>query len=182
MKQKFSTSWIGSKQVRKQRKYRHNAPLHIKHKFLSANLSKELRKKYGKRSLTLKKGDEVIVMRGKFAKKKAKISSVDLKKTRVVLENINRGKKDGTKVNVYFNPSNLQISAINLDDTKRMKKMKISEVPKSSKKEKADGEDNVGEKDKVSSRKPSEKDKTEKKSKTDKKEKGKNAPDKNKDK
>jgi len=42
MKQKFSTTWKASKQPRKQRKYSANAPLHIKRKMLSANLSKTL--------------------------------------------------------------------------------------------------------------------------------------------
>ena len=50
MKRKFSKSWKSSKQPRKQRKYSANAPLHLKRKLLSVNLSKELRKKYGKRS------------------------------------------------------------------------------------------------------------------------------------
>ncbi len=45
MKKKFSTSWKASRQIRKQRKYRENAPLHLRNKFMTANLSKELRKK-----------------------------------------------------------------------------------------------------------------------------------------
>src|SRR3990172_367640 len=109
MKQEFSTSWLSSVQPRKQRKYIANAPLHIRHKFLSANLSKDLRKKYAKRNLPLRKGDEVLIMRGAFKKKKAKLTSVDLKNTRVVLEGIQRTKKDGSKVNVFFHPSILQI-------------------------------------------------------------------------
>ena len=48
MKKKFSESWKSSKQVRKQRKYRYNAPLHIKQKFVNVHLAKELRKKYKK--------------------------------------------------------------------------------------------------------------------------------------
>lgn len=120
MKQEFSTHWISSRQPRKQRKYVYNAPLHIRHKFLSANLSKELRKKYGKRSLPLRKGDEVLIMRGSFKKKKAKISSINLKKTYVVLEGIQRTKKDGSKVNIPFHPSVLQIQSLNLDDKQRL--------------------------------------------------------------
>lgn len=121
MKRKFSTSWKSSKQPRKQRKYLANAPFHLKHKFLSAHLSKELRKKHGKRSMPLRQGDEVLVMRGSFRKKKAKVSKTDLKKTRIALENIQRTKKDGTKVNVWFHPSALQIQSLNLDDKKRIK-------------------------------------------------------------
>ncbi len=120
MKQQFSPKWISSSQVRKQRKYRHNAPLHIKHKFLSTHLSKDLRKKYGKRSLPLRKGDEVLVMRGAFKKKKAKVSSIKLKETKVALEGIQRTKRDGTKVNVYFAPRALKIESLNVEDKERM--------------------------------------------------------------
>lgn len=125
MKQKFVNSWVESVQPRKQRKYRYNAPLHTRHKFLSANLSKELRKKYGMRNIPLRKGDEVIVMRGKFAKKKGKILDVKLKRSKVTVEGINRKKTDGTKVNVYLDPSILQIISANADDSKRSKKMKV---------------------------------------------------------
>ena len=120
-------SWKASRQPRKQRKYKYNAPFHIRHRFLSANLSKELRKKHGKRSLPVRKGDEVLVMRGSFKKKKAKIVSVDLRSSKVALENINRTKKDGSKVEVYFHPSKLQIISLNLDDKKRLESKKIIE-------------------------------------------------------
>lgn len=120
MKNTFSTSWLSSSQPRKQRKYRFNAPLHLKHKFLSAHLSKDLHTKYGKRSLPLKKDDEVLVMRGSFKKKRAKITSVNVKRSRVALEGIQRAKKDGTKVNVLFSPSVLQIVSLNTDDNRRL--------------------------------------------------------------
>ena len=119
MEKSFSTSWNSSKQTRKQRKYIYNAPLHTKHKFLSAHLSKDLRKKYGKRALPLRKGDEVLVMRGAFKKKKAKVTSVNTKISKVVLEGLQRTKRDGSKVNVKFIPSNLQIITLSLEDKQR---------------------------------------------------------------
>ena len=120
MKTQFSTSWKASHQPRKQRKYLYEAPLHIKHKFLSAPLSKELRKKHGVRSIPVRTGDEVKIMRGSFADKNAKVMNVEVNKTRVTLEGITRKKADGTKINVYFNPSKLQIIALKLDDSRRL--------------------------------------------------------------
>ena len=122
MKKEFSTAWKSSKQTRKQRKYRFNAPLHIKQKFLASNLSKDLRKKLGIRNLEVRKGDSVKIMRGEFKKKTGKIASVDMKKTRVAIEGIQRKKRDGTKVNVYFHPSNLQIQDIKEDKFRLQKK------------------------------------------------------------
>jgi len=120
MKTLFSNTWKASAQPRKQRKYRHEAPLHVMHKFLSAPLSEDLRKKHGIRSLPVRTGDEVKIMRGSFADKKAKVLNVETNKSRVTLEGINRKKADGTKLNVYFNPSKLQIIALNLDDSRRI--------------------------------------------------------------
>ena len=55
MKSQFSKSWKSSKQPRKQRKYIAKAPLHIKRKLMGVNLSKELRKKHGKRNIVVRK-------------------------------------------------------------------------------------------------------------------------------
>lgn len=121
MKNQFSTKWKASRQPRKQRKYVANAPLHIKHKLISANLSKDLRKKYGKRSFPLRKGDEIKITRGEFKGKTGKTEIIDLKNKKVSITGINRTKKDGTKVGVYFNHSNVQIQNLNLEDKQRKK-------------------------------------------------------------
>lgn len=119
MKNKFSKHWVGSKRPGKQRKYLAQAPLHIKKKLLKVSLSKELRKKHGKRSITLRKGDKVKILVGKFKKKEGKVSMVDYKKMRVYIEGIQIKKLDGSMTNVPIRHSNLQIVELNLDDKKR---------------------------------------------------------------
>jgi len=121
MKTKFSRSWKKSKQPRKQRKYRRNAPLHIKQKFVAAHFSKELRKKYKKRSINLRKGDSVKVTRGQFKNKTGEIEEVNLKKTLVYISGIEVVKKDGTKARYPIHPSNLLVTELNLDDKIRQK-------------------------------------------------------------
>jgi large subunit ribosomal protein L24 len=125
MKKKFSTNWKSSKKPGKQRKYLAKAPLHLKRKFLSANLSKELRKKYGKRNIPLRKNDVVKVLRGKFKKKKGKIIGLDTNRLKVEIEGLQMKKQDGSKANAKFSPSNLQITEIFTEDRKR--KLKIKE-------------------------------------------------------
>ena len=120
MKKEFSTHWIGSVQPRKQRKYRANAPLHIKRKMMSSNLTKELRRKYDKRNVPIRKGDLVRIMTGEFKGKTGKIEVVINQKMRVTIEGIYRTKKDGSKVSVNFNASNLQIKELILEDKKRV--------------------------------------------------------------
>ena len=99
-----------------------NAPLHIKKKFVSANLSKEMRKKFGKRSAPVRKNDEVRVMRGKFKGKRGKVLRVMLKMQVIEVEGVQTKKLDGSKVNVKLRPSNVQIVEMVLEDKKRGKK------------------------------------------------------------
>ena len=119
MKRKFSKSWKSSKQPRKQRKYAANAPLHLKRKLLSVNLSKDLRKKYSKRNIPLRKGDVVKIMRGKFKGKQGRVMKVKTKMEKVFIEKIQIKKRDGSSVNVPMKASNLQITELNTEDRKR---------------------------------------------------------------
>ena len=119
MKKKFSTKWKASKQPRKQKKYLANAPLHIRKRFVSVNLSKELRTKHRKRNIPVKKGDSVKIVRGKFKGKKGKITKVNLKISKINVEGIQVKKQDGSKVDIKLQPSNLQIIELNLEDRKR---------------------------------------------------------------
>ncbi len=136
MKTEWSRSWISSKQPRKQRKYRYNAPAHIRHKFLSANLSKELRQRFGLRSIPIRKGDEIQIMRGAFKGQKGPIETVDTKKLKVYIGGIKVKKVDGSEVAKAIDPSNLKIINLKLDDKRRQevvgraKKGKVPEAPK----------------------------------------------------
>jgi large subunit ribosomal protein L24 len=129
MKQKFSTAWKASRQPRKQRKFRVNAPKHIQRKFLSSTLTKELRKKHGMRNIEIRKGDEVEIMRGKFDGKKGKVTEINMKKLKVAVENLQLQKRDGSKVNFWIAPAKLKILTLNLEDKKRMEKP-IKQSPK----------------------------------------------------
>lgn len=128
MKQKFSTKWTGSKRPSKQRKYTANAPLHLRKKFVSVHLSKDLRKKIGKRNVPVKKDDKIKVLRGKFKGKEGKILKVNLKQSRVIVEGLQVSKMDGSKANVKMQPSNLQI--IEMAERKTKKQENKTETTK----------------------------------------------------
>ena len=119
MLKSFSAHWKGSKQPRKQRKYVAQADIATKHSFMSAHLSKDLRTKYNRRAFTLRKGDTVKVMRGEFTGKTGKVADINLTKLRLTIEGIQDQKKDGTKINAIFVPSNLLITELNMEDKKR---------------------------------------------------------------
>ena len=130
MKKSWSPKWVGSSQPRKQRKYRHNAPLHIRRKFVSAHLSKELRKQFGKRSAPLRKGDEVTVVRGGFKGFSGNVERVDLKNSRIYIDGVKRKKVDGSEVSVHVHPSNVIVKKLSLEDKMRQKMFERAEMPK----------------------------------------------------
>ncbi|MDP3698110.1 MAG: 50S ribosomal protein L24 [Nanoarchaeota archaeon] len=115
----FSTSWKASSQPRKQRKYRYNAPLHIRQKLVHVHLSKDLRQKQGTRAMQVRKGDKVKVLRGKFRKQEGKVERVELKRERVFVTGMDYTKKNGTKIPVPLRPSNLMIVALEMTDKRR---------------------------------------------------------------
>ena len=61
--------------------------------------------------------------RGEFKGKEGKVALVDTKKMKVLIEGIQKSRKEGTKVNVRFEPSKLMITALNIDDKKRVKSL-----------------------------------------------------------
>jgi len=123
----FSRAWISSKKPNKQRKYRFNAPLHIRGDFLNAHLSKELRQKYNIRALRVRVGDKVRIMRGQFKKQEGKIEEVNLKKLKVYISKVEHIKRDGTKARYPIQPSNLLLVELNTDDKLRLTSQKKTE-------------------------------------------------------
>jgi large subunit ribosomal protein L24 len=110
-----------SKQPRKQRKALYNAPAHARGKHLSASLSKDLREKVGKRSLPLRTGDKVRVLRGDFAGHEGEVLTVDYGSYKVTIEEVTLSKPDGTATFLPVDPSNLVIIDADLSDDKRLK-------------------------------------------------------------
>jgi len=122
------STWKSSQQPRKQRKYVHEAPYHVQGNFLSAHLSKDLRKKYQRRHIRIRKGDKVKILKGQFKGQEGKIERVDLKNLRVYLTKIEVDKKDGSKVKVPIRPANLVILELDTNDKRRMEKLKELKV------------------------------------------------------
>ena len=179
MKQEWSRSWLQSKQPRKQRKYRYNAPMHIRHTFMSAHLSKDLAREYGKRSAPVRKGDQVEIMKGSSKGMRGTVEEVNLKKCRVYVEGIIRKKVDGSEIKIPLDASNLKIVKLNADDKARSKslyrgmekgKKEEKKTEKEKKKEEAKKDEKKIEKKEVKKeeKKPEEK-KTEVKKETEKK-------------
>ncbi len=100
--------------VRNQQIYR--APYAVKSKQSGSNLSKEIRKKYGRRSVRVVIGDSVKVIRGEYNGIDGKVTKVSIMKNSVAIEGIKREKLKGEKIDVYIPASNILVTGLNTDD------------------------------------------------------------------
>ena len=110
-----------SSKARIQRKTSANAPVHKKRKMLSAHLSKDLSKQYGRRSARVCVGDTVVIQRGaeEIRGIEGKVLAVMTDECQVTIEGITINQADGTAVARPVHASNLTIVKLNLDDARR---------------------------------------------------------------
>jgi large subunit ribosomal protein L24 len=111
----------------------YNPTFHTRSKQLGSQLSEELRKKYGKKSVRVIEGDSIKIVRGEFKGVDGKISKVSTKKSSVSVEGVKKEKTKGDKFDVYIHTSNLLVTGLNTEDKWRIAKLegkKPSEKPK----------------------------------------------------
>ena len=92
-------------------------------KQLSCSLSKDLRKKYGKRSVRIIEGDTARIVRGEFAGVDGKVIKISVANRGVNLEGVKKEKLKGEKFDVYVHTTNIVISGLNSDDKWRINKL-----------------------------------------------------------
>ena len=114
-----------STKARKQRRARAQAPLHKKKRMVSAHLDPVLIKEYNVRSLPVRKGDTVKIIRGAedFKAIEAKVASVDLKACKIIVENVTIPKADGTQKPKPVDPSDVLLTKLDLSDPWRKAKL-----------------------------------------------------------
>ena len=116
-----------SSKPRKMRKRMFNLPPHKRSKLLSAHLAESLREKYGVRSLRIRKGDTVRIMRGEYKGIEGKVTAVYPESQRIAVEGVTREKASGDTVPIKIHASKVMITNLNLDDPFRRGKLKLLE-------------------------------------------------------
>ncbi|MBU3967418.1 MAG: 50S ribosomal protein L24 [Euryarchaeota archaeon] len=109
-----------STQPRKQRKYRYQAPLHLRHKFLGALLSEALKEKHKIKTIPVRMGDTVKLLRGDHRGTEGKVASVDLVNMTITVDGVTVTKSDGTEVPRPVHPSNVMITKLEIKDKRRL--------------------------------------------------------------
>jgi large subunit ribosomal protein L24 len=92
-------------------------------KQLSCALSKELRKKYGKRSTRILKGDTAKIIRGEFAGVDGKVTKISIPDRGVNIEGVKKEKLKGDKFDVYVRTANIVVTALDTEDKWRINKL-----------------------------------------------------------
>ncbi len=109
-----------SRQPRKQRKALYNAPLHVRHRLMTARLSEDLQRQYGIKRLPIRKGDTVLILRGDFKGVRGKVVEVDLRKMRIHVDGATLKKPSGETVYYPIHPSKVMIVELDTSDKRRL--------------------------------------------------------------
>ena len=109
---------------RVQRRRQLGASSSVKRKLMSCHLIKSLRDQHKIRSLPIKRGDEVKILKGKAKGKSGKVVQVYRKRNIIYVDKVNREKQNGQTVFLPIRPSYCVIEKllINKDRTKTIEK------------------------------------------------------------
>ena len=101
----------------------YQATYKTKSKQLGSTLSKDLHKKYGKKSVRVIEGDSIKILRGEFKGVDGKVSKISIPKSSVAIEGVKKEKTKGDKFDVYIHTSNLVVTSLNTEDKWRIAKL-----------------------------------------------------------
>ena len=90
-------------------------------KQICAALSKDLRKKYPRRSARIMIDDTVKVIRGEYKGLTGKVAKISTESNSIAIEGNKKEKLKGEKVDVYIHSTNTIITSLNTDDKWRLK-------------------------------------------------------------
>jgi large subunit ribosomal protein L24 len=111
----------------------YQATFQTKSKQLGSALSKDLHKKYGKRSVRVIEGDSVTIVRGEFKGVDGKVAKISKPKSSVAIEGVKKEKTKGDKFDVYIHTSNLVVTSLSTNDKWRIAKLEGKDPSKQSK-------------------------------------------------
>ncbi len=92
-------------------------------KQVSSPLSKELKKKFSKKSVRVIEGDSIKIIRGEFKGVDVKISKISVQKSSLAIEGVKKEKTKGEKFDVFVHSSNVIVTGLNSDDKWRVSKL-----------------------------------------------------------
>ena len=112
---------------RRQRKALYTADLFHRRRRMAVPLSKELRRRYGRRQLPVRKGDTVRILSGSYVGREERVAKVDLQRYSVTLDNVTGKTADAKLKPLPIRPNHLVLTKLNLADPWRRRVLKVPE-------------------------------------------------------
>jgi len=117
-----------SRQPRRQRKAMYEAHTTERRRRMGVALSRELRKRYGRRQVPPRKGDTVRVLSGSFRGREERVAKVDRRGYAVTLDNITGKTGDQKLKPLPIRVSHLLLTRLNLSDPWRRRMLRVSDA------------------------------------------------------
>ena len=111
----------------------YEADQQARYSMMGAHLSKELRTSHKTRSLAVRVGDTVKIMRGDWKGKSGEVTKVNYVRNRVFVKGITHKRATGKEAFIGFRPSNLMITALEGKEKRRTVKGKAATKKQASK-------------------------------------------------
>jgi large subunit ribosomal protein L24 len=105
----------------------YEATISERRKRTSAPLSRELRGRYGRRSLPIRKGDTVRILHGSYVGREERVARVNRRDYTVTLDNVTMKTGDQKLKALAIRPSALVLTRLNLADPWRRRVLKVPE-------------------------------------------------------
>lgn len=117
-----------SVQPRRQRKALYEAHTTERRRRMSVALSRELRQRYGRRQVPLRKGDTVRILSGSFRGREERVAKVSRRDYSVTLDNVTGKTGDAKLKPLQIRLPHLLLIRLNLSDPWRRRMLKVSDA------------------------------------------------------
>ena len=112
---------------RRQRKSVYEATTFERRILMTVPLSRDLRRRFRRRSVPLRKGDTVMVMSGSFAGREERVAKIDRRGYSVTLDNVTLKSGESKLKPLAIKTSHLVLTKLNLADAWRRRTLQVSE-------------------------------------------------------
>ena len=116
-----------SRLPRRQRLAQYEASTVERHRRMAIPLSRDLRRRYGRRRIPVRKGDTVRILSGSFVGREERVAKIDLRSYSVTLDNVTGKTADAKMKPLPVRTSHLLLTKLNLSDPWRRRVLKVPE-------------------------------------------------------
>jgi len=116
-----------SAQPRRQRLAQFTADTFERRRRMQVPLSRELKNRYGRRSLPVRKGDTVRILSGSYVGREERVAKVNRRDYSVTLDNVTGKTADAKMKPLPIRPSHLLLIRLNLADPWRRRVLRVPE-------------------------------------------------------